>query len=191
MSIYNVELYIEEAIQSIIEQSIGFSENVQLILVNDGSTDASVEICEKYAQEFNVDPLLIFSMIKAESNFKEKAKSSSGAKGLMQLMEATANEIADKIDEPLVEEESLLEPEKNIMIGTKYYSELLKNFDGNMLLAITAYNAGMGNVNQWIRDGIIKADGSDIENIPYKETNMYVRKIINNYRMYQTIYVEK
>ena len=140
------------------------------------------EYVEKYAQEFNVDPLLIFSMI------KEKAKSSSGAKGLMQLMEATANEIADKIDEPLVEEESLLEPEKNIMIGTKYYSELLKNFDGNMLLAITAYNAGMGNVNQWIRDGIIKADGSDIENIPYKETNMYVRKIINNYRMYQTIY---
>ena len=146
------------------------------------------EYVEKYAQEFNVDPLLIFSMIKAESNFKEKAKSSSGAKGLMQLMEATANEIADKIDEPLVEEESLLEPEKNIMIGTKYYSELLKNFDGNMLLAITAYNAGMGNVNQWIRDGIIKADVSDIENIPYKETNMYVRKIINNYRMYQTIY---
>ena len=149
------------------------------------------EYVEKYAQEFNVDPLLIFSMIKAESNFKEKAKSSSGAKGLMQLMEATANEIADKIDEPLVEDESLLEPEKNIMIGTKYYSELLKNFDGNMLLAITAYNAGMGNVNQCIRDGIIKADGSDIENIPYKETNMYVRKIINNYRMYQTIYVEK
>ena len=146
------------------------------------------EYVEKYAQEFNVDPLLIFSMIKAESNFKEKAKSSSGAKGLMQLMEATANEIADKIDEPLVEEESLLEPEKNILIGTKYYSELLKNFDGNMLLAITAYNAGMGNVNQWIRDGIIKADGSDIENIPYKETNMYVRKIINNYRMYQIIY---
>ena len=143
---------------------------------------------EKYSKEYNVDPLIVFSIIKAESNFKEKAKSSSGAKGLMQLMEATANEIADKIDEPLVEEESLLEPEKNIMIGTKYYSELLKNFDGNMLLAITAYNAGMGNVNQWIRDGIIKADGSDIENIPYKETNMYVRKIVNNYKMYQKIY---
>ena len=69
------------------------------------------EYVEKYAQEFNVDPLLIFSMIKAESNFKEKAKSSSGAKGLMQLMEATANEIADKIDEPMVEEESLLDAE--------------------------------------------------------------------------------
>lgn len=148
------------------------------------------EYVEKYAKEFNVDPLLIFSMIKAESNFDEKAQSSSGAKGLMQLMEATAIEIANKIDEPLVEQENLLEPEKNIMIGTKYYAELLKNYDGNMLLALTAYNAGMGNVNEWIKNGIIKKDGSDIENIPYKETNMYVRKIINNYKMYKKIYTD-
>lgn len=146
------------------------------------------EYVEKYAKEFNVDPLLIFSIIKAESNFNEKAYSSSGAKGLMQLMEATALEIANKINEPLIEQDSLLEPEKNIMIGTKYYAELLKSYDGNMLLALTAYNAGMGNVNEWIQNGIIKQDGSDIENIPYKETNMYVRKIINNYKMYETIY---
>ena len=106
----------------------------------------------------------------------------------MQLMEATALEIANKINEPLIEQDSLLEPEKNIMIGTKYYAELLKSYDGNMLLALTAYNAGMGNVNEWIQNGIIKQDGSDIENIPYKETNMYVRKIINNYKMYETIY---
>lgn len=148
------------------------------------------EYVEKYAKEFNVDPLLIFSMIKAESNFNEKAQSSSGAKGLMQLMEATAIEIANKIDEPLVEQENLLEPEKNIMIGTKYYAELLQNYDGNMLLALTAYNAGMGNVNEWIKNEIIKKDGSDIENIPYKETNMYVRKIINNYKMYEKIYTD-
>ncbi len=146
------------------------------------------EYVEKYAKEFNVDPLLIFSIIKAESNFNEKAHSSSGAKGLMQLMEATALEIANKINEPLIEQDSLLEPEKNIMIGTKYYAELLKSYDGNMLLALTAYNAGMGNVNEWIQNGIIRQDGSDIENIPYKETNMYVRKIINNYKMYKTIY---
>ena len=149
------------------------------------------EYVEKYSKEYDVDPLLIFSIIKAESNFKEEAKSSSGAMGLMQLMEATATEIANKIDEPLIEQESLLEPEKNIMIGTKYYSELLNMYDGNMLLALTAYNAGIGNVNDWLEKGIIKKDGSDIENIPYKETNMYVRKIINNYRMYQNIYKEK
>lgn len=61
MSIYNVELYIEEAIQSIIEQSIGFSENVQLILVNDGSTDASVEICENMHKNFQI---ILFTLIK-------------------------------------------------------------------------------------------------------------------------------
>lgn len=146
------------------------------------------EYVERYAKEFNVDPLLIFSIIKAESNFKKEAISSSNAKGLMQLMDATAEEIANKIDEPIVEKESLLEPEKNIMIGTKYYSDLLKKYNGNILLALAAYNAGIGNINNWIKTGIIKEDGSDIENIPYKETNMYVRKIINNYKMYQKIY---
>ena len=146
------------------------------------------EYVEKYATEYNVDSLLIYSIMKAESNFKENAVSSSGAKGLMQLMESTATEIANKIDEPLIEEESLLEVEKNIMIGTKYYSELLEQYNGNMLLALAAYNAGIGNVNKWIEEGTIKADGSDIENIPFKETNMYVRKIINNYKMYQKIY---
>lgn len=146
------------------------------------------EYVEKYSTEYNIDPLLIFSIIKAESNFNKDAKSSSGAQGLMQLMESTATEMANKIEEPLIKQEDLFQPEKNIMIGTRYYSELLNLYDGNMLLALTAYNAGIGNVNKWIENGIIKSDGSDIENIPYKETNMYVRKIIRNYTIYQNIY---
>ena len=146
------------------------------------------EYVEKYSTEYNIDPLLIYSVIKAESNFKETAVSSSGAKGLMQLMNATAEEIANNIDTPLLEDTSLLDAEKNIMIGVKYYSDLYQQYHGNMLLALAAYNAGIGNVNEWIEEGIIKEDGSDIENIPFKETNMYVRKIINNYVMYQKIY---
>lgn len=162
--------------------------NIKQVVLHNIYPKKYSEYVEKYAKEFDVDSLLIFSIIKAESDFDEEAKSSSGATGLMQLMEATATEIANKIDEPLIEAESLLNPEKNIMIGTKYYAELLKMYDGNMLLALTAYNAGIGNVNDWIKNGTIKKDGSDIENIPYKETNMYVRKIINNYKMYQSIY---
>lgn len=162
--------------------------NIKTIILQKIYPKKYEEYVEKYSKEYNVDSLLIFSIIKAESNFKQDAKSLSGAQGLMQLMEATATEIANQIDEPLIESNDLYEPEKNIMLGTKYYSELLKMYDGNMLLALTAYNAGIGNVNQWIADGIIKKDGSDIENIPYKETNMYVRKIINNYKMYQKIY---
>ena len=144
------------------------------------------EYVEKYAKEYNVDPLLVFSIIKAESNFNKDAKSTSKAKGLMQIVDSTDVEIANKIDEPIVDE-TLCDPEKNIMIGTKYYSELLKLYNGNMLLALTAYNAGIGNVKEWIDNGIIKADGSGIENIPYKETNMYVRKIIRNYKIYQKL----
>ena len=145
------------------------------------------EYVEKYSTEYNVDSLLIYSIIKAESNFNQNAVSSSGAKGLMQLMNLTATEIANEINENY-EEENLLDVEKNIMLGTKYYSDLEQKYGGNMLLALAAYNAGIGNVTQWIEAGIIREDGSDIENIPFKETNMYVRKIINNYRMYQKLY---
>lgn len=161
--------------------------NLNQIIMQNIYPKKYLEYVEKYSKQYNIDSLLIFSIIKAESNFKPDAKSSSGAKGLMQLMEATANEIADKIEEP-IESRNLYDPEKNIMLGTKYYSELLEKYNYNMLLALTAYNAGIGNVNKWITDRIIKSDGSNIENIPYKETNMYVRKIIRNYKMYKKIY---
>lgn len=162
--------------------------NVENIILNKLYPKEYQEYVEKYAKEYNIDPLLIFSIIKSESNFNKDAKSTSKAKGLMQVMDSTAIEIANKIDEPIMEE-TLFDPEKNIMIGTKYYSELLKLYNGNILLALTAYNAGIGTVREWIQNGIIKEDGSDIENIPYKETNMYVRKIIRNYKIYQ--YLEK
>ena len=55
-------------------------------------------------------------------------------------------------------------------------------------VALAAYNAGIGTVDNWIEKGVIKADGSDIENIPYKETNNYVRKILSNYKMYKELY---
>ena len=57
--------------------------------------------------------------------------------------------------------------------------------DGNYHLSLAAYNAGIGNVQKWTENGIIKPDGSDIENIPYKETNNYVRKVLKNYRIYK------
>lgn len=60
----------------------------------------------------------------------------------------------------------------------------------NYPVALAAYNAGIGNVDEWIKKGIIKKDGSDIENIPYKETNNYVRKIIRDYRIYRELYNE-
>lgn len=146
------------------------------------------EYVYKYAEEYEVDPLLVFAIIKAESNFNPNVVSSSKAIGLMQLMDATAEELARKLDITFTKESSLYDPELNIKLGTKYFSDLLKEYKQNTLLALTSYNAGKGNVKRWIEQGVIKEDGSDIENIPYKETNNYVRKIVRDYKIYQELY---
>ena len=142
----------------------------------------------KYAEEYEVDPILIFAIIKAESNFNPNVVSGSNAIGLMQLMEPTAEESARKQEIKFIEGETLYNPELNIQLGTKYFSNLMKEYNNNYLLALTAYNAGIGNVKRWIEQGIIKEDGSDIENIPFKETNNYVRKILRDYKIYRELY---
>lgn len=148
------------------------------------------EYVYRYSEENKIDPLLTFAIIKAESNFNKNVVSSSGAIGLMQLMESTATETAENLGEALSVKEALFHPETNIKIGTSYFAHLKERYHGNELLALTAYNAGIGNVDEWIQKGTIKEDGSDIENIPYKETNNYVRKIVRDYKIYQDLYKE-
>lgn len=165
---------------------------------------------EKYSEKNNLDKYLVYAVIKVESNFKPEVTSSAGAIGLMQLMEETAVErlnvisssekssnennllnaasINEETDSSEPDNNDLYDPETNIKIGTSYLAYLIELYDGNIVLALTAYNAGLGNVEKWIKDGIIKADGSDIENIPYKETENYVRKILSSYQMYIKIY---
>lgn len=142
---------------------------------------------DKYSQECDVDNLLIYSIIKVESNFNEKANSHAEAIGLMQLMENTAVETYEHIEAQTVNVEELYQPEINIKIGTYYFSTLLNQYN-NVGLALAAYNAGMGRVDKWIKEGTIKQDGSDLENIPFKETNLYVRKVLNVYEKYKNLY---
>ena len=144
---------------------------------------------EKYSEKYSVDKYLIYAIIKAESNFKEKAVSKSGAQGLMQLMYPTAEELSGKIDIKL-NEDNILEPDININLGTKYISMLIQKYE-NINLALAAYNAGSGNVDGWIEKGTLKNDGSDIENVPFKETNNYVRKILRDYEIYTKVYDNK
>ena len=143
------------------------------------------ECVSKYAQMYNIDENLIYSIIKVESNFDANAVSSQNAQGLMQLMYTTAEEVARKNNIELTEE-NILEPDINIKLGTIYLSTLLEKYEC-IEVALAAYNAGSGNVDKWIENGIIKEDGSDIENIPFKETNNYVRKIIRDYEIYKKI----
>lgn len=145
------------------------------------------EYVYKYSEELNIDPMLTLSIIKTESNFDELAESSTGATGLMQLMDNTAKEQAEKLDIKY-SKGILYDPEINLKLGINYFNTLLDYYNQNYILAFAAYNAGLGNVQKWIQEGIIKEDGSDIENIPFKETNMYVRRIINTYEIYKTLY---
>lgn len=145
---------------------------------------------ENYSTKYEVDKNLIYAIIKAESNFNQQAVSNKEAKGLMQLMPQTAEDIAKKLDIEVTKEEiskKLLEPEFNINLGTKYISNLLAKYS-NIELALTAYNAGSGNVDTWVENGTLMADGSNIEKIPYKETNNYVRKILRDYEIYKKLY---
>lgn len=148
------------------------------------------EIVETYAEQYNIEAKLIFAVIKAESNFDADAVSNKGAMGLMQLMEETAKDVANKsgieLDITNMEQE-MLNVDNNINIGTKYLSTLLERY-GNKEVALAAYNAGIGNVDTWIEKGIIKKDGTNIENVPYKETNMYVRKILRDYEIYKKLW---
>jgi len=144
------------------------------------------EFVELYAKEYSVDEDLIYAIIKSESNFDAQAKSNKGACGLMQLMQSTAEEVAKKLDFK-IDEKIVMEPKVNINLGTKYISTLIEKYE-NIDLALAAYNAGIGTVDNWIVQGTIKDDGSDIENIPYQETNNYVRKILRDYKIYQELY---
>lgn len=145
------------------------------------------EYVNKYSKELNIDPMLTYAIIKTESNFEENAESQSGAIGLMQLMENTAEEQAKKLDMKY-SKQILYNPEMNLKIGLNYFNTLLDYYDQNYILAFASYNAGLGNVQKWINEGVIQEDGRDIENIPFKETNIYVRKVIKIYEIYKQLY---
>ena len=143
-----------------------------------------LEYVQTASEKYGVKENLIFAIIKNESNFKNSISSHKGAQGLMQLMETTAIEVAQKNGISSVD---LSNPKINIEIGTCYYKFLFDKYNDEGL-ALAAYNAGSGNVDKWIQSGKLKSDGSDIENIPYKETNMYVRKVLQTVKMYEYIY---
>lgn len=115
------------------------------------------EIITEMSEKYNVPEKLIYQVIKTESNFNEKVVSSAGAQGLMQLMPATAKWLGVK---------DSFDPKQNIEGGVSYLSKMIKKYDGNLTLAVAAYNAGPGNVDKY--GGVP----------PFKETQNYVKKVL-------------
>lgn len=143
---------------------------------------------EASAKEFGVPPELIWSIMRTETFFNEKAISAVGARGLMQLMPHTARKVTHLIDEQKGQEPRLLKPKINIRLGSRYLKRLLTVFNGNIPLAAAAYNAGPHRVKNWLNKfGNLEMD-EFIEHIPYKETRNYAKKVINNFSIYKQLY---
>ncbi|MDD5021885.1 MAG: lytic transglycosylase domain-containing protein [Endomicrobiaceae bacterium] len=155
------------------------------IFVHINNTWKYSEFINKYAAQYNVDPILIKAIIKAESNFVSNAVSNKGAIGLMQIMPATGKQIAQYLQVKDFKEEMLFNPEINIMFGVCYYKILDTMFNGNSNLILASYNAGLGNVTQWRQmNPIVEYDS---EQMPFNETKKYVKKIDKIYAMLKFI----
>lgn len=146
---------------------------------------------EKYSDEYGLNKNLVYSIIKAESSFNPKAVSHRNAKGLMQIMDSTGEWAAEKIKIKDFESSMLLKPETNIRIGCWYISKLINQYDQNVELALSAYNAGSGNVAKWLQDTDISSNGITLDRIPFKETEDYVKKIKRYNYIYKKLYGEQ
>lgn len=144
------------------------------------------EYIEKYSKEYNLNKYLVMALIKAESNYIYDAHSGV-ARGLMQITDETAIWISNKLSIDFSTDD-LENPQINIKMGCYYLSYLLDYYNRNETLALSAYNAGLGNVNKWLSDKEYSKDGKSLDKIPFEETRNYLKKINEFKKIYNALY---
>lgn len=162
---------------SLLHQS---EENLALPL-NDAS------IIREQASDKHLDPALIAAVIYAETKFEPRT-SSAGAEGLMQILPATAYYLAHLSGGVRFTASDLSTPSVNLAYGSYYLRYLLNHYEGNEMLAVAAYNAGLTNVDEWVAQA--RAQGSELTaaSIPFPETREYVRRVLAAQRSYRSNY---
>ena len=130
-------------------------------------------LVEKYSKKYDVDKYLVYAVIKAESKFDQYAVSQAGAYGLMQLQTETASDCAKKLDLKVNLPDDLYVPDK---------------YEGDISLAIAAYNGGIGNVDSWLKDERYKDGKGGLSDIPFAETKNYVTGVNSAYQKYKELY---
>ncbi|HLH25175.1 MAG TPA: transglycosylase SLT domain-containing protein [Chloroflexota bacterium] len=140
------------------------------------------------AARFNVDPFLFLALLRQESSFQPRAQSPARARGLAQVMPATARSIASALGIGPLDDDDLFRPALSIELGAYYLGQTLRQFRGGVPAALAGYNAGPGNAERWLRE----PGGADpdlyAEQIPYAETFLYVRRVYTNYLLYRDLY---
>lgn len=144
-----------------------------------------------WGKRYRVDPFLMYGLVRQESHFNPYAISSADAIGLAQLLPSTAAQVAKWIGIKAPTRVSLLEPNLNTRLGTRYLASLLRSFKGRLVLAIAAYNAGPDRVRRWTRRHGERPLDEFVEEIPFDETRLYVKRVLSGYRGYVATYGRK
>ena len=129
-------------------------------------------------EQLKIDLSWVYGLIRAESVFRPNAVSHAGAVGLMQLMPATGRDLASRLGLSVDDRDDLMDPPTNLILGSSYLRDMLRQFDGSEPLATAAYNAGAARVSDWLpQESTLPADAW-IDSIPYTETRNYVHRVM-------------
>ncbi len=145
------------------------------------------ELIEKYSSENGLQPEFIAGVIYTESRFRPEAVSYADAKGLMQITEDTFEWAAWRMGDTTTTYEQIFEPEVNIKYGS-YILKLLKEEFVSLEVTLAAYNAGWGNVKEWLADENYSPNGTELVEIPFKDTKNYIPDVLNASEIYKELY---
>jgi soluble lytic murein transglycosylase len=137
-----------------------------------------------YAERHGFDPALFFGLVRQESNFNPLSISSAQARGLTQVIPGTGDFIARALDVRDFQQTDLFKPYVSVRFGTYYLGTVLGMFNGNAYYALMGYNGGPGNARKWQKNDLDVA----VETIPFAESHLYVRTVMNQFRQYADVY---
>ncbi len=148
------------------------------------------DLLERETAARALDPFLVAALIRQESLFDSEARSSADALGLMQILPATGRRLAAESGSPEFSAAELYEPGRNVALGTTYLRNLRDRYGGNLPRVLAAYNAGEAAVDKWQRRYPDMEDDAFVESISYRETRGYVKRVLQNRRLYEALYGE-
>ncbi len=142
----------------------------------------------KYSELNGLDPYLVASLIRQESEFNAAAISRANAVGLMQLLPKTGKTVAKQVKLKGYSAPQLYTPAVNLELGTRYFKEMVDKYNGQFEYALAAYNAGTDRVGDWLGQGHYRDAQEFVESIPFTETREYVQAILRNANVYRQLY---